>query len=63
MKKTIHRMNLSRETLRCLTGGVVATGTPIQTTKTNPVTIPSCIDGCPSAMCPPTIAPPPVPTA
>lgn len=56
MKKTIRRMNLSRETLRCLTGGLV-TGIPIQATKTNPVSIPSCIDGCPSAMCPTTLEP------
>jgi hypothetical protein len=53
MKKTIRKMNLNRETLRSLTGGL-STSIPIQNTKTNPVTVPSCIDGCPSAMCPTT---------
>jgi hypothetical protein len=54
MKKTIRKMNLSRETLCGLTGGLSTGATPIQNTKTNPVTLPSCVDGCPSAMCPPT---------
>jgi hypothetical protein len=47
MKKTVKKLNLHRETLRWLTGGVVS--------ATNPgtgVSVPSCIDGCPSAMCP-----------
>ncbi len=53
MKKTIRKMNLTRETLRSLTGGVFIS-TVNQTTNTNPVTVPSCVDGCPSAMCPTT---------
>jgi hypothetical protein len=53
MKKTIRKMNLSRETLRWLTGGL-STSIPIQNTKPNQVSVPSCIDGCPSAMCPTT---------
>jgi hypothetical protein len=53
MKKTIRKMNLTRETLRSLTGGL-STGIPIQNTYTNPVSVPSCVDGCPSAMCPTT---------
>jgi len=51
MKKTIKKMTLQRETLRGLTGGARtgATGENIS--------VPSCIDGCPSAMCPTTLEP------
>jgi hypothetical protein len=51
MKKTVKKMNLHRETLRWLTGGVYINN---QTTTGGGVTIPSCVDGCPSAMCPTT---------
>lgn len=51
MKKTVKKMNLHRETLRSLTGGVLS-GTVVQGPK---VTVPSCVDGCPSVMCPPTL--------
>jgi hypothetical protein len=49
MKKTVKKLNLHRETLRGLTGGVYIN----QTQGT--VTVPSCVDGCPSVMCPTTL--------
>jgi hypothetical protein len=53
MKKTIRKMELHRETLRWLTGGVADVHPGL-----NPgVSVPSCIDGCPSAMCPTTSVP------
>ena len=48
MKKTVKKMNLHRETLRGLTGGLKSGEN---------VSVPSCIDGCPSAMCPTTLEP------
>lgn len=52
MKKTINKkMSLHRETLRGLTGGL-KTGVLGEN-----VSVPSCIDGCPSAMCPTTLEP------
>ncbi len=53
MKKTVKKMNLHRETLRWLTGGVYVNQTG-QTGTGGGVTIPSCVDGCPSVMCPTT---------
>jgi hypothetical protein len=47
MKKTVKKMNLHRETLRWLTGGAYIN----QTGQTGTgVSVPSCVDGCPSAM-------------
>lgn len=46
MKKTVKKMNLHRETLRWLTGGI-----PSGLTPNNDVSVPSCIDGCPSMLC------------
>jgi hypothetical protein len=48
MKKTVKKMNLHRETLRWLTGGafVNQTGDP----GNGGVTVPSCVDGCASAL-------------
>jgi hypothetical protein len=46
MKKTVRKLNLHRETLRWLTGGIVSAIYP-----GGGVTVPSCVDGCPSAMC------------
>jgi hypothetical protein len=51
MKKTIKKMSLHRETLCGLTGGL-KTGVLGEN-----VSVPSCIDGCPSAMCPTTLEP------
>lgn len=49
MKKTVQKMILHRETLRWLTGGAFSNQT-IQTGTGGGVTIPSCVDGCPSAL-------------
>jgi hypothetical protein len=51
MKKTVRKLNLHRETLRWLTGGVVPVTNPGEDIPDNGVSVPSCIDGCPSAMC------------
>jgi hypothetical protein len=53
MKKTVKKMNLHRETLRWLTGGAG----PGVINSGDGVSVPSCIDGCPSAMCPTTDIP------
>ena len=54
MKKAIRKLDLHRETLRWLTGGV-APGIPGEVTNPGDgISVPSCIDGCPSAMCPTT---------
>ena len=50
MKKTVKKMNLHRETLRWLTGGAYVNQTE-QTGTGGGVTVPSCVDGCPSTMC------------
>jgi len=46
MKKTVKKMTLHRETLRWLTGGISSS-----LAKNNDVSVPSCIDGCPSMLC------------
>ena len=53
MKKTVRKMNLHRETLRWLTGGAFPNQTYQTTGQTGTgggVTVPSCVDGCPSAL-------------
>jgi hypothetical protein len=57
MKKTVRKLNLHRETLRWLTGGVVPATPGEGIDPGNGVSVPSCIDGCPSAMCPTTLTP------
>lgn len=56
MKKTVKKMNLHRETLRWLTGGVLAENRGGGINPGDGISVPSCIDGCPSAMCPTTSA-------
>jgi len=55
MKKTARKLNLHRETLRWLTGGVLPETHGEGINPGNGVSVPSCIDGCPSAMCPTTL--------